>query len=188
MRTTCEGKRNGEGRWLDSCLLVASLIHPYEKISPLISCSLLLLLKLNPVITLSPIFLVVQVKMHSRAVNGCWFLATQQSAYCRRMIHTLSYPHALSLHDSTSSCPVPLHTRGDWGSSSPPKLPLLEDPTLAIQPHLWPTDSEGLEMDRRPRIAIPAEIQGACGFRLYLLVKQSFHYSKVTRSVLISLP
>lgn len=188
MRTTCEGKRKREGRWLDSCLLVASLIHPYEKISPLISCSLLLFLKVNPVITLSPVFLVVQVKMHSGAVNGCWLLAAQPSTYLCWMIHTVSHPYALSLHDSTSSCPVPLHTRGDWCSYSLPKLPLLEDPTLAIQPHLWLTDLEGLEMDSRPCIAAPAEIQSTCGFRLYLLVKRSFHRSRVTRSVLISLP
>lgn len=102
-----------------------------------------------------PFKLIGEVKMQSR---GWWALswAILQSTYLWWLMHTLA---PLSRDDCISLCPCASRYGREAGSPTHlPILPLSEDPTLAIQPHLWLTNHLGLEMDHHLYTAVAAEI------------------------------
>lgn len=165
---TCGGGNGGQHS--ESWHLVASLTHAEKHISSLGSCALLLLQ-----------WWALWVPLPGLPCNGCedaiqrdrWGRAgaVQQSSYlwfvgvwmadlwithiCRPPQSGYSSPYAL----------VPLGTIGDSTATYVPIIPLLEDPNLAIQPHLWPTDHLGLEMNSYLCTVVAAEIQSTWYFQ-----------------------
>lgn len=89
-------------------------------------------------------------------LEGRWALSWGHSAVHLSVVaHAYFGPQSGWLHPYV---PVPLGMVEAGSPTHLPILPLSEDPTLAIQPHLWLTNHLGLEMDHYLYTAVAAEI------------------------------